>query len=112
MHGGALARRAGGELEPDGAAGLLGLPVVKRWGRVLCAMVEPSGDESGSDKEVLAPSADGAAAVVDSSFKSRRDMLQEYVKNVQPEFMERFVQKAPAQVVEAIRRSGCRGRVV
>lgn len=31
-------------------------------------------------------------------YKSRRDMLQEYVKNVQPEFMERFVQKAPAQV--------------
>lgn len=31
-------------------------------------------------------------------FKSRRDMLQEYVKNVQPEFMERFVQKAPTQV--------------
>jgi hypothetical protein len=29
-------------------------------------------------------------------------MLQEYVKNVQPEFMERFVQKAPAQVCEAL----------
>lgn len=25
-------------------------------------------------------------------------MLQEYVKNVQPDFMERFVQKAPTQV--------------
>jgi len=31
-------------------------------------------------------------------YKSRRDMLQEYVKNVQPEYMERFVQKAPTQV--------------
>lgn len=46
-----------------------------------------------------------AAANVDSAYKSRRDMLQEYVKNVQPEFMERFVQKAPAQVVEAMRQT-------
>ena len=35
-------------------------------------------------------------------YKSRRDMLLEYVKNVQPEFMERFVQKAPTQVCEAL----------
>jgi hypothetical protein len=60
------------------AAGLLGLPVVKRRGRVLCAVVEPSGDESGSDKEddgkeVSAPSADGAAASVDSSVSGYRN---------------------------------------
>lgn len=30
--------------------------------------------------------------------KSRRDMLQEYVKSVQPEFMEKFVKRAPEQV--------------
>jgi hypothetical protein len=35
------------------AAGLLGLPVVKRRGRVLCTVVEPSGNESGSDKEAM-----------------------------------------------------------
>ncbi|RZR97120.1 hypothetical protein BHM03_00026234, partial [Ensete ventricosum] len=31
--------------------------------------------------------------------KSRRDILLEYVKNVQPEFMELFVKRAPKQVV-------------
>ncbi|KAG0582919.1 hypothetical protein KC19_3G095400 [Ceratodon purpureus] len=91
------------------AGGLLGLPIVKRRrGRVLCAVVEPSGDDSGSDKddEPEIASVDGAAKPVDSAaFKSRRDMLQEYVKNVQPEFMERFVQKAPSQVVEAMRQT-------
>ncbi|KAA0038459.1 uncharacterized protein E6C27_scaffold119G00260 [Cucumis melo var. makuwa] len=37
--------------------------------------------------------------------KSRRDILLEYVKNVQPEFMELFVQRAPQQVVEAMRQT-------
>ncbi|XVF63549.1 hypothetical protein PTKIN_Ptkin09bG0095700 [Pterospermum kingtungense] len=37
--------------------------------------------------------------------KSRRDMLLEYVKNVQPEFMEVFVKRAPQQVVEAMRQT-------
>ncbi|KAL5706213.1 hypothetical protein ACHQM5_024411 [Ranunculus cassubicifolius] len=37
--------------------------------------------------------------------KSRRDILQEYVKTVQPEFMELFVKKAPTQVVEAMRQT-------
>ncbi|KAK2995095.1 hypothetical protein RJ640_020735, partial [Escallonia rubra] len=35
--------------------------------------------------------------------KSRREILQEYVKNVKPEFMEMFVKRAPQQVVEAMR---------
>ncbi|KAK9164964.1 hypothetical protein Scep_000155 [Stephania cephalantha] len=35
--------------------------------------------------------------------KSRRDILLEYVKNVQPEFMELFVKKAPPLVVDAMR---------
>lgn len=30
--------------------------------------------------------------------KSRKDILLEYVKNVQPEFMELFVKRAPQQV--------------
>lgn len=30
--------------------------------------------------------------------KGRRDILLEYVKNVQPEFMELFVKRAPEQV--------------
>ncbi|KAG8503004.1 hypothetical protein CXB51_001013 [Gossypium anomalum] len=32
--------------------------------------------------------------------KARRDILLEYVKNVQPEFMELFVKRAPQQVAE------------
>lgn len=37
--------------------------------------------------------------------KSRRDILLEYVKHVQPEFMELFVKRAPQQVVEAMRQT-------
>ncbi|KAK6939236.1 Protein of unknown function DUF760 [Dillenia turbinata] len=37
--------------------------------------------------------------------KTRREMLLEYVKNVQPEFMELFVKRAPQQVVEAMRQT-------
>lgn len=37
--------------------------------------------------------------------KSRRDILLEYVRNVQPEFMELFLKKAPQQVVEAMRQT-------
>lgn len=58
-----------------------------------------------SDDEVVTPGAGGAAGTVDSNFKSRRDMLLEYVKNVQPDYMERFVQKAPSQVVDAMRQT-------
>lgn len=36
---------------------------------------------------------------------SRRDILLEYVKNVQPEFMELFVKRAPQQVVDAMRQT-------
>nr|XP_010935241.1 uncharacterized protein LOC105055189 [Elaeis guineensis] len=37
--------------------------------------------------------------------KSRRDILLEYVRNVQPEFMELFLKRAPQQVVEAMRQT-------
>ncbi|MED6106338.1 hypothetical protein PIB30_004114 [Stylosanthes scabra] len=37
--------------------------------------------------------------------KSRRDILLEYVKNVEPEFMELFVKRAPKQVVDAMRQT-------
>lgn len=37
--------------------------------------------------------------------KSRREILIEYVKNVQPEFMELFVKRAPQQVVDAMRQT-------
>ncbi|ONK71918.1 uncharacterized protein A4U43_C04F13750 [Asparagus officinalis] len=37
--------------------------------------------------------------------KSRREILLEYVKYVQPEFMELFTKRAPQQVVEALRQT-------
>ncbi|KAJ6684637.1 hypothetical protein OIU79_014870 [Salix purpurea] len=37
--------------------------------------------------------------------KTRREILLEYVKNVQPEFMELFVKRAPQQVVDAMRQT-------
>ncbi|OVA11970.1 Protein of unknown function DUF760 [Macleaya cordata] len=37
--------------------------------------------------------------------KTRREILLEYVKNVQPEFMEMFVKRAPQQVVDAMRQT-------
>ncbi|GAB2243562.1 hypothetical protein Droror1_Dr00023690 [Drosera rotundifolia] len=37
--------------------------------------------------------------------KSRREILLEYVKTVQPEFMELFVKRAPPQVVDAMRQT-------
>ncbi|KAK1273899.1 hypothetical protein QJS04_geneDACA009734 [Acorus gramineus] len=37
--------------------------------------------------------------------KSRKEFLLEYVRNVQPEFMELFVKRAPKQVVDAMRQT-------
>uniref|UniRef100_A0A1D1XVS4 Carbamoyl-phosphate synthase large chain n=1 Tax=Anthurium amnicola TaxID=1678845 RepID=A0A1D1XVS4_9ARAE len=37
--------------------------------------------------------------------KSRREILLEYVRTVQPEFMELFVKRAPQQVVDAMRQT-------
>ncbi|KAH7669163.1 GrpE nucleotide exchange factor coiled-coil-containing protein [Dioscorea alata] len=37
--------------------------------------------------------------------KSRRDILLEYVKNVQPEFMDLFIKRAPPQIVDAMRQT-------
>eukprot|EP00250_Pteridium_aquilinum_P007985 c17584_g2_i1 orf=1-996(-) len=56
---------------------------------------------SSDDTAVGTPSGNGSS----SMSKSRRDMLLEYVKTVQPEFMELFVKRAPQQVVEAMRQT-------
>lgn len=54
---------------------------------------------------------DGFASAGDSKVpsgtlpKSRREILLEYVKNVQPEFMELFIKRAPPQVVDAMRQT-------
>ncbi|PON60562.1 hypothetical protein PanWU01x14_151740 [Parasponia andersonii] len=59
-------------------------------------------DSSNSDT----PSANGDSKPPNGTLpKSRRELLLEYVKNVQPEFMELFVKRAPQQVVDAMRQT-------
>ncbi|OAY67460.1 hypothetical protein ACMD2_06698 [Ananas comosus] len=47
----------------------------------------------------------GDTKTPNGNLKSRREILLEYVKNVQPEFMELFIKRAPQQVVEAMRQT-------
>ncbi|KAG2662802.1 hypothetical protein PVAP13_1KG557500 [Panicum virgatum] len=56
---------------------------------------QPNGAASGGDAT--------ADPINNGLPKNRRDILLEYVKNVQPEFMELFIKRAPTQVVEAMR---------
>jgi hypothetical protein len=77
-----------------------------RRGKLVAAVADDDGatDSNGAssgDGEDAAPTAPDRESIL----KSRRDMLLEYVKNVQPEFMERFVKRAPNQVVEAMRQT-------
>ncbi|AQK55182.1 hypothetical protein ZEAMMB73_Zm00001d051823 [Zea mays] len=70
--------------------------------RLVCAAEQPNGAASpgsGSGGDATAnPTNNGLP-------KNRRVILLEYVKNVQPEFMELFIKRAPAQVVEAMRQT-------
>jgi hypothetical protein len=77
-----------------------------RRGKLVAAVADDDGaaDSNGAssgDGEDAAPTAPDRESIL----KSRREMLLEYVKNVQPEFMERFVKRAPNQVVEAMRQT-------
>uniref|UniRef100_A0A0D9VN58 DUF760 domain-containing protein n=1 Tax=Leersia perrieri TaxID=77586 RepID=A0A0D9VN58_9ORYZ len=58
----------------------------------------PNGAAPGGDGEAKPPN--GADTNLP---KNRRDILMEYVKNVQPEFMDLFIKRAPPQVVDAMR---------
>uniref|UniRef100_J3LIS9 Uncharacterized protein n=1 Tax=Oryza brachyantha TaxID=4533 RepID=J3LIS9_ORYBR len=60
----------------------------------------PNGAAPGPDGNGEAKPANGADTTLP---KNRRDILLEYVKNVQPEFMELFIKRAPPQVVDAMR---------
>ncbi|GLT75572.1 hypothetical protein SLA2020_472870 [Shorea laevis] len=73
-----------------GSKGKLGL-------RVTAYDSSKNGDPSNSNGDSKLPNG--------SLPKSRRDILLEYVKNVQPEFMELFVKRAPQQVVDAMRQT-------
>ncbi|EPS69250.1 hypothetical protein M569_05517, partial [Genlisea aurea] len=60
---------------------------------------------AGNDSDKSSPTAGDSKPPNGSLPKSRRDILLEYVQNVQPEFMELFVKKAPQQVVDAMRQT-------
>ncbi|KAG6549309.1 hypothetical protein Mapa_009295 [Marchantia paleacea] len=77
--------------------------VASSW--VCCSLADKSG--SGSDNGSGPIGGDGAtfSSANRNKLTSRRDMLLEYVKNVQPEFMEKFVKRAPEQVVDAMRQT-------
>ncbi|KAL3689765.1 hypothetical protein R1sor_016074 [Riccia sorocarpa] len=69
---------------------------------------EQDGSDNGNGSTDGTGSGDGTAGFNSANrtkLTSRRDMLLEYVKNVQPEFMEKFVKRAPEQVVDAMRQT-------
>ncbi|KAJ3691328.1 hypothetical protein LUZ61_020492 [Rhynchospora tenuis] len=58
-----------------------------------------------SDPNGTTSSPDSNSSANGNMPKNRRDILLEYVKNVQPEFMELFLKRAPPQVVDAMRQT-------
>ncbi|GJM87537.1 hypothetical protein PR202_ga03502 [Eleusine coracana subsp. coracana] len=71
-------------------------PLRPRRTRVACA-ADPNGAASSGSGS--GSGGDAAANTASNSLpKNRRDILLEYVKNVQPEFMELFIKRAPSQV--------------
>ncbi|PKA47826.1 hypothetical protein AXF42_Ash020229 [Apostasia shenzhenica] len=75
----------------------ISLPLQRRRFRELrvCCLKEP--ESVASDGDYKPPNGNQP--------KNRRDILLEYVKNVQPEFMQLFLQRAPQQVVDAMRQT-------
>ncbi|KAL2895526.1 putative phenylalanine aminotransferase [Bienertia sinuspersici] len=72
----------------------------------LCASVNSSSDSSSDDNTAGNSTSDDSNEPPNGSTpKSRKDILLEYVKNVQPEIMELFVKRASPQVVEAMRQT-------
>ncbi|XP_050366665.1 uncharacterized protein LOC126785113 [Argentina anserina] len=61
--------------------------------------------DSSKNYDGLNPSSGDSKQTNGTLPKSRREILLEYVKNVQPEFMELFVKRAPQQVVDAMRQT-------
>lgn len=75
-----------------------------RRGR-LCLRVRALDNSSSDGKSSEINGSNESKAPNDAARKSRKDILLEYVKNVQPEFMELFVKRASPQVVEAMRQT-------
>ncbi|XP_058090696.1 uncharacterized protein LOC131237065 [Magnolia sinica] len=76
----------------------LSFPKIPRRFRLRAQSFNP---DSGGDKKPT----NGANGANGTLSKSRREILLEYVRNVQPEFMELFVKRAPHQVVDAMRQT-------
>ncbi|CAM6123055.1 unnamed protein product [Calypogeia fissa] len=66
-----------------------------------CALADGNGTGNGNGS----PAGDGPPGADRGILNRRREMLQEYVKSVQPDFMEKFLKRAPEQVVEAMRQT-------
>ncbi|CAH9101670.1 unnamed protein product [Cuscuta epithymum] len=72
---------------------------------VLKAHSFESSDVDAESKDKNNPNAADSKPPNGTVHKSRKDILLEYVQNVQPDFMEFFIKRAPQQVVEAMRQT-------
>ncbi|KAL6912382.1 hypothetical protein ACP4OV_001187 [Aristida adscensionis] len=74
--------------------------------RLVCAADSQEPNGAASSGSGSPPGGDATSNPANNNLpKNRRDILLEYVKNVQPEFMELFIKRAPGQVVEAMRQT-------
>uniref|UniRef100_A0A0C9S0Q5 TSA: Wollemia nobilis Ref_Wollemi_Transcript_29242_1275 transcribed RNA sequence n=1 Tax=Wollemia nobilis TaxID=56998 RepID=A0A0C9S0Q5_9CONI len=67
-----------------------------------CAAAEPPAPNGNEGKGPSNGTNNNGGAAIS---KTRREMLLEYVRTVQPEFLELFIKRAPPQVVEAMRQT-------
>ncbi|KAL6591271.1 hypothetical protein ACP70R_049774 [Stipagrostis hirtigluma subsp. patula] len=86
------------------ASSRVSFPTRPRRTRLVCAA--DSQEPNGAASSGSGSGGDATANPTNNNLpKNRRDVLLEYVKNVQPEFMELFIKRAPGQVVEAMRQT-------
>ncbi|XP_062220878.1 uncharacterized protein LOC133920185 [Phragmites australis] len=81
------------------------IPPRLRRTHLACA-ADPNGAASSGPGPGSGSASDATANPTNNNLpKNRRDILLEYIKNVQPEFMELFIKRAPSQVVDAMRQT-------
>lgn len=78
---------------------------VSNRGRLSLRVRASDSSNSSSDSNSGNSAAEDSKLPNGSTPKSRREILLEYVKTVQPEFMELFVKRASPQVVDAMRQT-------
>nr|GLL30492.1 uncharacterized protein LOC109184501 [Ipomoea trifida] len=76
-----------------------------RGGFIVRAQSFDSSETDGKDADKNDPNAADYKPPNGTLHKNRRDILLEYVQNVQPDFMELFIKRAPQQVVDAMRQT-------